>query len=117
MTAFTAEDGCPAFRATIRLDDSQVDQEFRWGVSVDTRSQPNVWGVPHEVNVPSSTERYRTFTLRGAGQTERYYLTHCRRLGANKLLVNRRRTPAIRFGGAERAQRGIGRARRRRLYL
>ena len=31
------------------------------------------------------------------GQTERYYFTHCRRLGANKLFVNRRRTPAIRF--------------------
>ena len=97
MTGFTAEDGCPAFRATVNLDESQVDQEFRWGISVDTPSQPNVWGIPHEVNDTASTERYRTFTLRGAGQTERYYLTHCRRLGANKLFVNRRRTPAIRF--------------------
>ena len=50
MTAFTAEDGCPAFRATINLDDSQIGQDFRWGVSVDTPRQPNVWGIPTEVN-------------------------------------------------------------------
>ena len=97
MGAFTAEDGCPAFRATINLDDSQIGQGFRWGVSVDTLRHPNVWGIPTEVNDTASDARYRTFTLREAGQTERYYLTHCRRLGANKLLVNRRRTPAIRI--------------------
>ncbi|MHB9073246.1 MAG: alpha-amylase family glycosyl hydrolase [Desulfobaccales bacterium] len=97
MTAFNAEDGCPAFRATVNLDDSQTGQEFRWGLSVDTASQPNVWGIPTEVNDPSTTERYRAFTLRGAGQVERYYFTHCRRLGANKLLVNRSPAPAIQF--------------------
>ena len=97
MTAFTAADGCPAFRVTVNLDDGQIGQEFRWGVSVDTGSEPNVWGIPTEVNDPGATERYRTFTLHGAGQVERYYFTHCRRLGANKLLVNRRRTPAIQF--------------------
>ena len=97
MTAFTAEDGCPAFRATVNLDDRQMGQEFRWGVSVDAASQPNVWGIPTEVNDPGATARYRSFTLRGAGQVERYYFTHCRRLGANKLFVNRRRTPAIQF--------------------
>ncbi|MFA4902411.1 MAG: alpha-amylase family glycosyl hydrolase [Desulfobaccales bacterium] len=97
MMAFTAEDGCPAFRATVNLDDSQIGQEFRWGLSVDTASQPNVWGIPTEVNDPGVTERYRTFSLRGAGQVERYFFTHCRRLGANKLLVNRNITPAIQF--------------------
>ena len=70
MTAFTAEDGCPAFRATVNLDDSQIGQDFRWGVSVDTPQVPNVWGIPTEVNDTASAERYRTFTLRGAGQTE-----------------------------------------------
>lgn len=97
MTPFTAEDGCPAFRATVNLDDGQIGREFRWGVSGDTALQPNVWGIPTEVNDPGATERYRTFTLRGAGQVERYYFTHCRRLGANKLFVNRRRTPAMQF--------------------
>jgi len=97
MTAFTAEDGCPAFRATVNLDDSQIGQEFRWGVSVGTAAQPNVWGVPTEVNDPGATARYRTFTLSGAGQVERYYFTHCRRLGANKLSANRSTAPAIHF--------------------
>ncbi len=97
MTAFTAADGCPAFRATVSLDDSQIGQEFRWGVSVGTASQRNAWGIPTEANDPSVTERYRTFTWRGAGQVERYYFTHCRRLGANKLMVAGQVEPAIRF--------------------
>lgn len=96
MEGFTAEDGCPAFRATVSLDDSQINQTFRWGVTVATRQQPDLWGIPTEVNEPGSTERNRSFTLRAANQTERYYLTHCRRLGANKLLVDGQR-PAIRF--------------------
>ena len=31
MTGFTAEDGCPAFRATVNLDDSQVDRAVSLG--------------------------------------------------------------------------------------
>lgn len=97
MEAFTAEDGCPAFRATVNLDDSQIGQAFRWGVNVDTPQRPNVWGIPTEVSDAAVTERYRSFTLRAANQTERYYLTHCRRLGANKLFVAGQAEPAIRF--------------------
>jgi 1,4-alpha-glucan branching enzyme len=97
MTEFSAEDGCPAFRAAVNLDDSQIGQTFRWGVNVDTPQRPNVWGIPTEVNDATSTERYRSFTLDGADQTERYYLTHCRRLGANKLDVDGQPLPAIRF--------------------
>ncbi len=95
MQPFTAEDGCPAFRATVQLDDSQIGQTFRWGVSVDTPDRPDVWGIPSEINDAGSTERNRTFTLRAANQTERYYFTHCRRLGANKLVTNGQ--TAIRF--------------------
>ena len=97
MEAFTAEDGCPAFRATVNLDDSQIGQAFRWGVNVDTSQRPNAWGIPTEVSDAAITERYRIFTLRTADQTERYYLTHCRRLGANKLFVAGQTEPAIRF--------------------
>jgi 1,4-alpha-glucan branching enzyme len=95
MQAFTAEDGCPAFRASVQLDDGQIGQTFRWGVSVGTPDRPDVWGIPTEINDAASTERTRTFTLRAANQTERYYFTHCRRLGANKLVTNGQ--PAIRF--------------------
>ena len=96
MQAFTADDGCPAFRATVQLDDSQIGQTFRWGVSVSTQGNPDVWGIPTEVSDPNSTERDRSFTLAGPGQTVRYYLTHCRRLGANKLYTNGQ-APSIRF--------------------
>ena len=97
MEAFTAEDGCPAFRATVNLDDSQIGQTFRWGVNMDTPQRPNVWGIPTEVSDAAVTERYRSFTLRAANQAERYYLTHCRRLGANKLFSDSLTAPAIRF--------------------
>lgn len=87
MEAFTADDGSPAFRATVRLDDSQVGQAFRWGVTVSTAEHADLWGIPTEIPDPTATERYRSFTLRAGGQTERYWLTDCRRLGANKVVV------------------------------
>jgi 1,4-alpha-glucan branching enzyme len=97
MEAFVADDGCPAFRATVQLDDGQIGTVFRWGVAVDTPSAPNRWGVPTELSDVLSAERNRLFTLRGAGQTERYHLTHCRRLGSNKLYLPAQAQPAIRF--------------------
>lgn len=97
MQPFTGDDGCPAFRATVQLDDSQIGQVFRWSVQVDTPAAPNQWGIPTEVSDTASRERYRTFTLAGSDQTERYYLTHCRRLGANKLFVEGQAEPVIRF--------------------
>jgi len=86
MEAFIAEDGCPAFRATVSLDDSQIGRSFDWGVIVSTAQQPDVWGMPAEVNEAEQTARHRTFTLTLPGQRHRYFLTHCRRLGANRLV-------------------------------
>src|SRR5512143_3399437 len=97
MQPFTANDGCPAFRATVNLDDSQLGREFRWGVRVDTAQSPDLWGIATEVSDANSRERYRRFTLQQADQTERYYLTQCRRLGANKLYRDEQSPPAIRF--------------------
>src|SRR4051794_37995021 len=79
MEEFTAEDGCPAFRATVTLDDSQVGRAFRWGVVVDTEHRVDVWGISTEVNDITSfgrLQRYRGFTLQTGGQTQRFYLTH-----------------------------------------
>ena len=97
MEPFTAEDGCPAFRATVQLDDAQIGQPFRWGVYVDAPGQQRAWAMPIEIEDPRSRERYATFTLRGGGQVERYHFTTCRRLGANKLILEGRDRPAIRF--------------------
>ena len=100
MTRFVAGDGCPAYRATVTLDDAEVDQTFDWGVRVDTAERANVWGIPTQVNDPVGTNRHRTFQLRPdqtGQQTERYYFTYCRRLGANKLIVAGQADPAVRF--------------------
>jgi 1,4-alpha-glucan branching enzyme len=97
MQAFMGEDGCPAFRATVLLDDGQIGGTFRWSVIVDTPTQASVSGIPTEVNDNAATDRHRVFTLARADQTERYYLTHCRRLGANKLFVPGAAAPAVRF--------------------
>jgi 1,4-alpha-glucan branching enzyme len=97
MEAFTAEDGCPAFRATAMLDDAFVGRTFRWGVRVDTADRASLWAVPTEVNDPQDTRRHREFVLRAGGQTERYHLTDCRRFGANKLYLDNQPDPAMRF--------------------
>lgn len=97
MEPFLAEDGCPAFRATAQLDDSQIGQPFRWGVYVDAPGRQRAWAMPIEINDPQSRERYATFILRGPGQVERYHFTTCRRLGANKLFLEGRDRPAVRF--------------------
>ncbi len=89
MTEITGEDGCPAFEATIQLDSSQVDWWFQWGVLLDGPPGNNVWGIVTEVNDINSSQRERALKLRpaaadGSVQEERYYFTHCRRLGAQK---------------------------------
>lgn len=98
MTPFVADDGCPAFRATVMLDDGQLGGTFRWGVWVDTAAASGRWGIPTEVADPLAADRWRSFTFREADQQERYHLTHCRRLGANKLFRDGTvLPPAIRF--------------------
>lgn len=96
MQPFTADDGCPAFRATVQLDDSQIGTTFQWGASVATADRPDAWGIAAELNDPASNQRVRRFTLQQAGQTERYWLTHCRRFGANKRGVSD--APTLQFG-------------------
>jgi 1,4-alpha-glucan branching enzyme len=96
MEPFVADDGCPAFRVTLQLDDSQVGESFDWGVAVSTAERADVWGITSEVNATTSTERFRSFVLRPGGQTETYHVTTCRRLGANKL-VHDGQPEAIRF--------------------
>ena len=46
MTEIVAEDGCPAFTATVELDLAEVGREFKWGVVLDGPQGANFWGVP-----------------------------------------------------------------------
>jgi len=97
MIAGRGDDGSQSFTATVMLDDSQIGWTFRWGVVIGGPAGAHVWGIPTEVRDHLSTERVRSFTLNGPNQTEHYYLTNCRRLGANKLYRPGSANPAIRF--------------------
>jgi 1,4-alpha-glucan branching enzyme len=89
MTGITGEDGCPAFTATIDLDLSGVGQVFNWGVIADSPAGKNLWAINMEVNNPSVTDRYCSFTFKGdgTGLIQQFYLTNKRRLGANKFFT------------------------------
>jgi len=100
MEVSIGEDGCPCFTATVQFDESGVGREFHWGVFLESLDGINLWGIPTEV--ANSNERHRTFILKDSKkidtfQEERYYLTHCRRLGANKVYLPANSKPGIRF--------------------
>src|SRR5262245_25619108 len=86
MTAERAEDGCPSFRATVQFDSSEVNKTFRWGVRLDAPGAADSSGIPTEIKVANSTDRYREFVLQqeGSKQVEEFYFTYARRLGARK---------------------------------
>jgi 1,4-alpha-glucan branching enzyme len=99
MTAGQPEDGCPCFAATVELDDSEVGKTFRWGVRLDAPSVPNVWAITTEVNDANSSDRYREFKFKpdGGTQTQDFYFTYARRLGARKVFSDGSASPDLRF--------------------
>jgi len=95
-----AEDGCPCFEATVELDDSQVGWQFHWSVVLDGPGGSNLWGIPSEINNGASQERYLTFTVHSSSendQLEKYYLTNCRHLGAQKYYLPNQQNPGVQF--------------------
>ncbi len=97
MAMQNLEDGCPSYVANVQFDPLDVGREFRWGVRLDSPKGPDIWGIPSEIHDSNSTERYRSFTLADAGGEQRYYLTHCRRLGAQKRYSSSAAAPTIEF--------------------
>lgn len=100
MQEETGSDGCPVFVASVVLDLIDQNKTFKWGVVLDGPQGVNFWGIPTEVHDANSTERYRQFQINDAGnklQTERYYFTYSRRLGANKHFTAENATPKLRF--------------------
>ncbi|RAI44231.1 alpha-amylase family glycosyl hydrolase [Rhodoplanes roseus] len=85
MEAFIADDGCPAFRATVQLDDAVLGETLRWSVTTTTEDG-TVSAIATEPNEAAASDLHRAFVLRGPDQVERYFLTHCRRFGANRLI-------------------------------
>lgn len=99
MQETTGEDGCPMFQASIAFDLADQGRTFRWGVLLDGPPGANFWGIAREIADLDSTERYREFQINpgGEAQTERYFLTHCRRLGANKRFLEPDAPPRLGF--------------------
>jgi 1,4-alpha-glucan branching enzyme len=88
MRPATGDDGCVQFTAVVALDAEQTGWQFSWGVVMDGPSGVDFWGIPTEVQDRLSRDRTRSFVLgdpsSGSPQVETYYLTQCRRLGAQK---------------------------------
>jgi 1,4-alpha-glucan branching enzyme len=99
MAEILAEDGCPAFTATVSFEDGQAGQWVQWGVRLDGPAGANAWGIMTEVPDPDVQQRHREFQLPGPGASheERYYLTVSRRLGAQKLYASASAAPDLRF--------------------
>ncbi len=97
MNEFTASDGCPAWRTTIRFDKSQIGKKFRWGVIVDRASDKNTWGIIREISDSGALSNNCEFQLSESNQIERYWLTNLRRLGANKEYRRAKAEPGIIF--------------------
>jgi 1,4-alpha-glucan branching enzyme len=98
MAAEQADDGTTCYTANVEFDNSQVGQEFHWGVSLDAPNGLNQWGITTEVNTTGSQQRYRTFVLsQSSTQQQRYYLTHMKWLGANTCVIPGESEPGIRF--------------------
>jgi len=97
MRENVSDSGCPCFRATVNLNGDQAGWTFSWGILLDGPGGANRWGITTEVHDRNSSERFRSFQLKGPEQVQEYYLTHCRRLGANKLHRPGGGEPAVRF--------------------
>jgi 1,4-alpha-glucan branching enzyme len=103
MRSIVAEDGCPAFEAEDELQGSN-GQEFQWRVFISTAAKKDICGIMPEIRDRDSNLRVRTFVLRSDGPRKaEYYLTHARRVGAQKHYLDPskaadpRADPAIRF--------------------
>lgn len=91
-------DGCPIFTASVIFNLADKDILFKWGVVLDGPQGTSFWGIPTEIADANSVERYRQFQLSGNEiQTERYYFTYGRRLGANKYFTAKNAAPNLRF--------------------
>jgi 1,4-alpha-glucan branching enzyme len=99
MTPVPLEDGCHGFVATVDLDDSALGQTFRWGVILDGPSGANLWGIPTEIQVAASSDRFREFVLADddTSKTQNYYFTYARRLGAREVFAEGSPEPDLRF--------------------
>lgn len=80
MAELLAEDGCPAFAATVRFDDGQAGQRVHWGVRLDGPAGANAWGIMTEVGDPDSQHRHLHVGALGFGRPDTGTLADAMRL-------------------------------------
>ena len=97
MEPLDSADGCPAYRAEVLFDSSQVGRSFDWSVLLDVPGRPNMRGVMTEDGSFEESAQKCSFDLKPEGSVESYWLTHCRRLGANKYFSPERDRPGLQF--------------------
>lgn len=91
-------DGACVFEAEVPLAASEVGKQFCWSVLVDGALGLDREGVVTEQHGMGHDALHRTFRLSdNPAATERYYLTHVRRLGARKLHAAAGQEPGLRF--------------------
>jgi 1,4-alpha-glucan branching enzyme len=90
-------DGALTYHAEVELDASQTDQEFSWSVLVDGALGRDRRGIVTERLDGDHDARYRTFKLESGVSEQRYYLTHVRRLGSEKVRIPNSEGYGVRF--------------------
>jgi 1,4-alpha-glucan branching enzyme len=91
-------DGAVIFVAEVALSAADVGKEFRWAVLLSGPYGLDLNGVVTECGKDQRDPCYRAFVLGDDPSAEqRYYLTHVRRLGANKAWLPGKSEPGIRF--------------------
>lgn len=98
MQQTTGRDGAITYEAEVPLGDADFGKEFRWEVVLDGPLGLDRNGVFTEQPGPEHDLLFRRFTLeRHTPREQRYYLTHLRRLGAQKYFAADGGPPGISF--------------------
>jgi len=85
MTERVCADGSIVFEAEIELAPSEMGKQFSWNVLTDGPLGLDRQGITTEVNGARHDALHRSFDLSPESTEQRYYLTHVRRLGAQKV--------------------------------
>jgi 1,4-alpha-glucan branching enzyme len=79
-----ADDGGIRYAAEVEFPVARIGTPYNWEVRARFSDGHETWAIPTEINDSQSSAHYRSFVLSDGAQTQTYYLTHCRRMGANK---------------------------------
>jgi len=97
MSERVCADGSIVFETEIDLAPSEMGKQFSWNVLTDGPLGLDRQGVTTEVNGARHDALHRSFELTPQTGEQRYYLTHVRRLGAQKVRLSDSEGFGLRF--------------------